>query len=173
MNLKKTFSIVLVSAFAAIAGVSIYVIILISNLPQLITVADYEPLLVSEVYDRNEKKIGEFFRERRRLTELNEMPDYLLNAFIAAEDSSFYEHGGINYIAIGRAVLANLKAGYRRQGASTITQQVARSLLLTSRKTYERKIKEMFLSFRMEEHLTKQEILYLYLNQIYYQYLVF
>ena len=73
MNLKKVFSIVLVSAFAAIAGVSIYVIVLISNLPQLITVQDYEPLLVSEVYDRNEKKIGEFFRERRRLTELNEM----------------------------------------------------------------------------------------------------
>lgn len=167
MNLKKVFSIVLVSAFAAIAGVSIYVIVLISNLPQLITVQDYEPLLVSEVYDRNEKKIGEFFRERRRLTELNEMPEHLLNAFIAAEDSSFYEHGGINYIAIGRAVLANLKAGYKRQGASTITQQVARSLLLTSKKTYERKIKEMFLAFRMEEHLTKQEILYLYLNQIY------
>lgn len=167
MNLKKIFTIVLATAFAGIAAVSIYTIVLISNLPQLITVKDYEPLLVSEVYDRHEKKIGEFFRERRRLTELNDMPEHLLNAFIAAEDSSFYEHGGINYIAIMRAVLANLKAGYKRQGASTITQQVARSLLLTSKKTYERKIKEMFLAFRMEEHLTKQEILYLYLNQIY------
>lgn len=94
------------------------------------------------------------------------MPKVVVDAFLAAEDSSFFDHGGINYIAIMRAMLANLKAGHKVQGASTITQQVARSLLLTNEKTYTRKVKEILLAYQMEEYLSK-EILYLYLNQIF------
>jgi penicillin-binding protein 1A len=95
------------------------------------------------------------------------MPEHLVQAFVAAEDSSFFAHDGLNFFAIFRAMIANMKAGRKVQGGSTITQQVARSLLLTSEKTYTRKIKEAALARRMEKNLTKQEIIYLYLNQIY------
>lgn len=147
-----------------LAGVVYY---LNSQLPNLITLKDYEPLLVSEVYDRNGTKIGEFARQKRTLVPYAEIPPILINSFIAAEDSTFFQHGGINYFAILRAFLANLKAGEKVQGASTITQQVARSLLLSNEKTYTRKIKEVLLAYRMESNLSKEDILYLYLNQIY------
>jgi len=138
------------------------------SLPQLITVDDYTPLLVSQVYDRNGKKIGEFFRERRILVPYSKIPKNLVNAFLAAEDDQFFKHGGLNYLAILRAAIANLRAGKNVQGASTITQQVAKTLLLTSEKTYVRKIKEALLAQRMEDDLSKEDILYLYLNQIYF-----
>lgn len=138
-----------------------------SNLPKLITVQDYDPLLVTEVYARDGEKIGEFFRERRILIPYDKLPKQLINAFIAAEDSKFHEHKGLNFFAIFRAFLANIKEGRKVQGASTITQQVARSLLLSPEKTYVRKIREMLLSLRMEENLSKEDIMYLYLNQIY------
>ncbi len=144
-----------------------YIYYIFATLPKIITVKDYKPLLVSKVYDRHNKEIGEFFRERRVVVPFETFPKVLTQAFIAAEDSSFFEHSGINYMAIGRAVLANLKAGRKVQGGSTITQQVAKSLLLTPEKTYTRKLKEAILSYRMEANLTKEEILYLYLNQIY------
>lgn len=138
-----------------------------SELPELIGIADYKPLLVSEVFDRNGKKFGEFFREKRILTPYDQIPKNVVNAFVAAEDDSFFKHNGINYIAIVRAMLANLKSGKKSQGGSTITQQVARSLMLSSEKTYTRKIKEVLLTWKMEEVLKKEEILFLYLNQIY------
>lgn len=138
------------------------------NLPKMITLKDYNPRLVSEVYDRKGHKIGEFFRERRILVPYKQIPEKVVQAFVAAEDSSFFKHGGINYLAIARAFVENLSRGKKAQGASTITQQVARSLLLTNEKTYIRKIKEIFLSQQMEESLSKEDILYLYLNQIYF-----
>lgn len=138
-----------------------------STLPKMITLADYEPLLVSEVFDRNGKKMGEFFREKRMLIPFDKIPKNVIYAFISAEDSSFFNHSGLNYIAIVRAFFANLKAGRKVQGGSTITQQVARSLLLSSEKTYIRKVKEALLSQEMERNLKKEDILYLYLNQIY------
>ncbi|MEZ4870829.1 MAG: PBP1A family penicillin-binding protein [Bdellovibrionales bacterium] len=165
---KQVIAIVLTTGFLTIAAIATWVIILTSNLPKLISVEDYEPLLVSEVFDRNGEKIGEFFREKRLIADFTEIPPQLVNAFVSAEDSSFYDHNGINYVAILRAMIANIKAGRKVQGASTITQQVARTLILRQReKTYTRKIKEVALAYRMEENLTKQEILYLYLNQIY------
>lgn len=167
MNTKKVVTLAIAACFLGVAGLATYLLLVTSNLPKLITVEDYDPLLVSQVYDRNGEKIGEFFRERRLISTVKELPPHLLNAFIAAEDASFYEHGGINYLAIVRAMWANIKAGRRAQGASTITQQVARSLLLTSEKTYTRKIKEAILSRRMEENLSKNDIIFLYLNQIY------
>lgn len=149
---------------AAIAGI---VFKLSTELPDMIGLADYKPLLVSEVYDRNGKKFGEFFREKRILTPYEKIPETVVQAFVAAEDDTFFKHEGINYVAIFRAFIANLKAGKKSQGGSTITQQVARSLLLSSEKTYTRKIKEIMLARKMERNLKKEDILFLYLNQIY------
>lgn len=139
-----------------------------ASLPQMITLDDYQPLLVSKVFDRNGKNIGEFFRERRVLIPYSEIPKDLVNAFLAAEDDSFFQHKGINYVAMLRAQLANLKAGHTVQGGSTITQQVAKTLLLTNERTIIRKIKDVLLALEMEKHLSKEDILYLYLNQIYF-----
>lgn len=138
-----------------------------ADLPDMIGIKDYKPLLVSEVYDRNGKKMGEFFREKRIMVEYKQVPKSLVQAFVSAEDDTFFKHSGINYIAIFRAFLANLKTGRKGQGGSTITMQVSRSLLLSSEKTYGRKIREVLLAQKMERALTKEEILYLYLNQIY------
>ena len=146
---------------------TLYLFHLSTTLPHLVTAEDYKPKLVSEVFDINGEKIGEFFREKRKLVKIEDIPEKLMQAFIAAEDASFYEHQGINYLAILRALSVNLKEGRKVQGGSTITQQVARSLLLTPEKTYTRKIKEILLAYRMERRLNKEEILYLYLNQIY------
>lgn len=140
----------------------------LSTLPKLITVEDYDPLLVSQVYDRNGKKIGEFSRERRTLIPYKQIPHDMVNAFLAAEDDQFFQHGGINYLAILRATLANLRAGHTVQGASTITQQVTKTLLLSNEKTLVRKLKEALLAQEIEAHLSKEDILYLYLNQIYF-----
>lgn len=139
-----------------------------STLPKIITLDDYQPRLVSKVYDRNGKRIGEFFRERRTLLPYKNMPKDLINAFLAAEDDTFFKHKGINYLAILRAQIANLKAGHTVQGGSTITQQVAKTLMLSNEKTIVRKIKDALLAIEMEEHLSKEDILYLYLNQIYF-----
>ena len=139
-----------------------------AGLPEMITVKDYHPLLVSEVFDRNNKKIGEFFRERRTLVPFEKIPKHVIQAFLAAEDGEFYTHGGINYMAILRATLANIRAGRSVQGGSTITQQVAKTLMLSPEKTLLRKAREALLAIQMEENLSKDEILYLYLNQIFF-----
>ena len=139
-----------------------------ASLPTLITVKDYQPLLVSQVYDRNKKVIGEFYRERRVLVPYEKIPKQLVQAFLAAEDDQFFEHKGINYVAIMRATLANMRAGRKVQGGSTITQQVAKTLMLSSEKTFIRKAKEAILAQQMEETLSKEDILYLYLNQIFF-----
>lgn len=167
MTLKKLLAFFIFIVFLGVAGAAAIIVKLNSELPKLITVSDYQPLLVSEVYDRSGEKIGEFTREKRQLIAFDKIPKVVVDAFLAAEDSTFYQHGGINYFSILRAFLANLKAGEKVQGASTITQQVARSLLLSNEKTYTRKIKEILLAYRMESNLSKQEILYLYLNQIF------
>ncbi len=139
-----------------------------ASLPQLITVQDYEPRLVSQVYDRNGKKIGEFAVERRTLVPFNKIPKDLVNSFLAAEDDQFYQHRGINLQSMFRAALANLRAGRSVQGGSTITQQVAKTLLLSSEKTFARKLRDILLALEMEKNLKKEDILYLYLNQIYF-----
>jgi penicillin-binding protein 1A len=139
-----------------------------SDLPPIESINDYKPLLVTQVYDRHNKKIGEFFKERRILIPIQDIPKPVIQAFLAAEDDQFYEHKGINWLAIARASLANLKAGQRVQGASTITQQLVKTLFLTPEKTFERKFKEMLLAQKIEQNLSKDEILYLYLNQIFF-----
>ncbi len=143
------------------------------NLPKIITVADYHPLGVTQVFGtggKGEAEIGEFFKERRYLIPYDKIPDSIVKAFVSAEDDRFFEHPGVNVFSIIRAGIANFKAGRVVQGGSTITQQVAKSLLLISEqreKSLDRKIKELILANRIEKNLTKQQILYLYLNQIY------
>ncbi len=137
------------------------------NLPKIITVKDYKPRVVSNVYDKNGVKIGEFYREKRDIIAYEDMPKIVINAFVASEDGKFFEHKGIDFAGIVRAMIVNFKSGQFSQGGSTITQQVARSLLLSNEKKISRKIKEAILAGRIESRLTKHEILYLYLNQIF------
>ena len=163
----KTIVLTLVAVLVSGAiAVSVVLAKFSAELPELIGLADYKPLLVSEVYDRNGKKFGEFLREKRILTPYDQIPKNVVNAFISAEDASFFKHDGLNYVAMMRAFMANLRTGRKAQGGSTITMQVVRGLLLSSEKTYTRKIKEIMLSRKMEHTLKKEEILYLYLNQI-------
>lgn len=151
-----------------VVGVVALVASVNNSLPKLITLEDYKPLLKTDVYSRDGKKIGEFFRERRVLVPYEKIPKHVVQAFLAAEDDQFFEHKGINLVAITRAMIANMKAGRTVQGGSTITQQVAKTLLLSSEKTFTRKIKDALLALKMEENLKKEEILFLYLNQIYF-----
>lgn len=138
------------------------------TLPEIIKIDDYKPLLVTQVYDRNNKKIGEFFKERRVLIPYKDIPKHTIQAFLAAEDDQFFEHKGVNPQALFRAAIANMRAGRNVQGGSTITQQVAKKLLLTDERTFTRKISDILLAIEMEKNLTKEEIIYLYLNQIFF-----
>ena len=141
---------------------------LATDLPDVAALEQYQPSLVTEVYDRHEQLIAEFFVEKRRLVHLTEIPMHVRHATIAAEDSRFYSHGGVDYIGIGRAIWVNLRAGTTREGASTITQQVARNLFLTRERTLRRKIREAILARRIEQRYDKDRILQIYLNQIFY-----
>ncbi|MBN1959289.1 MAG: PBP1A family penicillin-binding protein [Desulfuromonadales bacterium] len=138
-----------------------------STLPKVETLADYQPPLITQIYADDGTIIAEYSRERRILVPFEKIPKTLVQAFVAAEDSSFFKHQGLDFQSILRAALKNVKAGGIAQGGSTITQQVAKKLLLTSERTFTRKFKEAILAWRMEKALTKQDILYLYLNQIY------
>ena len=138
-----------------------------ARLPKVETLSDYQPPLITRIYADDNTIIAEYSRERRILVPFDKIPKQLVQAFVAAEDSSFFKHQGIDFVSIARAALKNLKAGGISQGGSTITQQVAKQLLLTPERSFSRKFKEAILAWRMEQTLTKQEILYLYLNQIY------
>lgn len=137
------------------------------ELPGFRNITDYKPPLVTTVLARDGRVLGYFYKEKRFLVRLQDMPAHLPKAFLAAEDSGFYKHEGIDPWAIFRASLMNIKAGGIRQGGSTITQQVVKRLLLSPEKSFERKIKEAVLSYRLEQYLTKDEILTIYLNQIF------
>ncbi|MDD2899346.1 MAG: PBP1A family penicillin-binding protein [Desulfuromonadaceae bacterium] len=148
-------------------GVTGYVFYLMAKLPRVDRLADYKPPIVSQVFGDDGTLVGEFYLERRIVVPVNKMPRKLIQAFVSAEDSNFYSHKGIDYLGIVRAAFKNIMSMSKKEGASTITQQVTKSMLLTPEKKFSRKIKEFILAKRMEERLTKDEILYLYLNQIY------
>jgi penicillin-binding protein 1A len=167
MKIKNLFAGLIIVLFIGVAAAIFGFLVISAHLPQLITVKDYHPLVVSEIFARDNTKIGEFYREKRVVIPYSDIPIGIVHAFISAEDSQFFKHGGINFTAILRATLANIKAGHSVQGGSTITQQVAKSLMLTPEKKFSRKIKEAILAYRMEKNLRKEDILYLYLNQIY------
>jgi penicillin-binding protein 1A len=137
------------------------------NIPKIEPVIHYNPDVSTRVYSDDNRVIGEFFVERRIIVPLSKIPKFVINAFISAEDSRFYEHKGLDYFGIIRALIKNILAGKIVQGGSTITQQIARSLLLTPKRTFSRKIKEAILAYKIERNLSKNQILYIYLNQIY------
>ncbi len=140
----------------------------LTELPPIDTLDEYRPSLITGIYDINGEVIDELFVERRALVPLSKIPVDLQNAVIAIEDQRFFKHWGADLHAIARAMLANLKHGQIVEGGSTITQQLAKALFLTREKTIERKIKELLLSIQLEKNYTKEEILQLYLNQIYF-----
>ena len=153
----------LIAALAAVGGYQY----ISQDLPKISSLKDYRPPVITRVYADDGRMIAEFFKERRIVIPLAEVPPLLVRAFVAAEDSRFYQHQGVDPFSILRAALKNLEAGSIKQGGSTITQQVTRSFLLTPERSYIRKIKEVILSYRIEKAFTKEEILFLYLNQIY------
>ncbi len=140
---------------------------LTKDLPSLNAIYEYRPNLITKVYARDGQVIGEFYIERRIVVSLSRMPRHLIDAFIAAEDAHFYKHEGVDYLSIMRALYKNIHAGKIVQGGSTITQQVARSFFLTPERKISRKIREAVLAYRIEKSLSKEDILYLYMNQIY------
>ena len=166
-------SIVLWCTGLTLAGiVSILLLVFIAmavafpNLPDISELSDYRPKLPLRVFSAEGTLIGEFGEERRHLTPIKEIPKIMTDAVLAIEDARFYEHGGVDYKGILRAALANL-GHIKSQGASTITMQVARNVYLSTEKTYTRKIYEILLTFKLEHMLSKDQILEIYMNQIF------
>ena len=137
------------------------------DLPQIRSLEKFKPSEVTRIYSVDKVLLSEFFIEKRDLISLQQMPRYLKEAILATEDRSFYDHGGVDLKGIARAIIHDILAGGFVEGASTITQQLTKTLFLTPRKTLTRKIKEAFLAFQLERRYTKDEILEFYLNQIY------
>ncbi|HWM44474.1 MAG TPA: penicillin-binding protein 1A, partial [Burkholderiales bacterium] len=154
-------------AVAALLAVGLVVVLAYPQLPSLEVLTAYQPKIPLRIYSAEGVLIGEFGEERRSFIAIAEVPQQLKNAIIAAEDERFYEHPGIDYVGVLRAAWANVVAGGRRQGASTITMQVARNFFLSSEKTLTRKLYEALLAFKIEHSLSKEQILELYVNQIY------
>src|SRR5205807_859231 len=152
---------------AAVLLLALVIVLAYPNLPELGALTAYQPKIPLRVYSAEGVLIGEFGEERRAVVSIAEVPPQLKAAILAAEDERFYQHAGIDYIGVLRAAYANLVAGGRRQGASTITMQVARNFFLSSEKTLTRKLYEAMLAFKIEHSLSKDQILELYINQIY------
>jgi len=146
--------------------VGIAVAVAYPNVPEISGLTDYRPKLPMRIYAADGLLLGEFGEERRNFTPIAQMPQVLKDAVLAAEDARFYEHGGVDYKGIARAALANLRDA-RSQGGSTITMQVAKNFYLSTEKTYTRKIYELLLTLKIERLLTKEQILELYMNQIF------
>ncbi|MBP1690144.1 MAG: mrcA [Deltaproteobacteria bacterium] len=138
-----------------------------ADLPPVDKLLQYQLPVATRAYAADGTLLGEFYTEKRYLVPIAKIPPVVRQAFIAAEDSNFYQHKGVDVLGIARAAIANFTAGSVVQGGSTITQQVVKALLLSPEKSYERKLKEILLALRLERQLTKDEILYLYLNLIY------
>ncbi len=153
----------------AVAGaliVTLAMTLIYPSLPPMDQLTDYHPKMPLRIYTADHVLIGEFGEERRNLVRIDQVPDIMKKAVLAIEDDRFYQHGGVDYIGILRAALHNLVSS-SRQGASTITQQVARNFFLTSEQTFKRKLYEVLLAWKIEKTLTKDQIFEIYLNQIY------
>ncbi len=137
------------------------------TLPSLEALTDYRPKIPLRIYSAEGTLIGEFGEERRALVQISEVPEVMKQAILAAEDDRFYEHGGVDYMGVLRAAFSNFTSGTVKQGASTITMQVARNFFLTKEKTFTRKFNEVLLTLKIEHSMSKDEILQLYINQIY------
>src|SRR6185295_14236396 len=150
-------------------GITAFVIYreITTELPPVDQLLHYQPPIATRIFAADNTLIGEFYVERRYLVPLARIPEHVRRAFLAAEDADFYRHRGIDPLGIGRALWTNVTRQGVVQGGSTITQQVVKALLLTPERSYERKMKEILLALRLEQQLSKDEILYLYLNLIY------
>ncbi len=151
---------------SVLMAVGIALAVAYPNLPDVAGLADYRPKLPLRVLTTEGQLIGEFGEERRNLLTINEIPEVMKNAVLAIEDARFFEHNGVDYRGMIRAALANLRQA-KSQGASTITMQVARNVYLSAEKSYTRKIYEVLLTFKLEHLLTKEQILEIYMNQIF------
>lgn len=164
------FSLGFLAAVAGIGGVIFVINYYSQDLPDYSQLKTYEPPIVTRIYAGDGRLLAEYAQEKRIFMPIHTIPDMVKNAFISAEDQNFYQHQGVDARAIARAVVVNLKnrgSGRRLVGASTITQQVAKNFLLTNEVSYERKIKEAILAYRMEEAMSKDQLLELYLNEIF------
>jgi penicillin-binding protein 1A len=169
--IKPSWKLVLAVLTGAAAGLAALVILAVAliypTLPGLEALTDYRPKMPLRIYTEDGTLIGEFGEERRAMVRTADVPEHLRQAVLAAEDERFYSHGGIDTLGILRAAVANLISGEVREGASTITMQVARNFFLSSERTFRRKINEALLAIKIEHQLSKDEILELYLNHIY------
>lgn len=164
----------LLGTIGVMAGLALAVALIIGfaltmaypNLPELDSITSYKPKMPLRIFSADHVLLGEFGEERRNVVRFDQIPDIMKKAVLAIEDDRFYEHGGVDYLGITRAALHNLTGG-ARQGASTITQQVARNFFLSSEQTFKRKIYEVLLAWKIEQNLTKDQILEVYMNQIY------
>jgi penicillin-binding protein 1A len=154
-------SLLLVSAGVA----ALTVVLLWPSLPSLEVLTDYRPKIPLRIYSAEGELIGEYGEEKRAVVKIKDVPQVMKAAILAAEDDRFYQHGGVDYTGVARAAFANLQG--RREGASTITMQVARTFFLSREKTIARKLSEVLLAFKIEANLTKDQILELYINQIF------
>jgi penicillin-binding protein 1A len=159
-------SVVLGLALVAVLLGAFVLALLYPTLPSLETLTDYHPKIPLRVVSAEGELLGEFGEERRAVIAIGEVPDVMKKAILAAEDERFYQHGGVDYLSVVRAAATNLTSG-TQQGAGTITMQVARNFFLTREKTVTRKLREVLLAWKIEANLTKDEILQLYVNQIF------
>lgn len=160
----------LLAGSALLAGtllLAFAVMVAYPGLPSLEALTDYRPKIPLRIYSADGDLIGEFGEERRSVVKIGEVPEVMIQAVLAAEDDRFYRHGGVDYLGVLRAAGANFFSGGAKQGASTITMQVARNFFLSREKTFSRKFREALLAFKIEHSLAKNEILELYLNQIF------
>ncbi len=166
---KKLLLVLLVGGlfFAMGTATGIALLAKFGDFPPIESARAYRPSVTSKIYDRNNRIVGEIYLQKRTLVPFKSIPPHVVNAFVAAEDANFYRHRGVDFVAIARAVVMDIFHGGYAQGASTITQQTVKALFLTPEKSISRKLKEMILAYRIERKLSKDEILYLYLNQIY------
>ncbi len=155
-------------AVAGVAGLGYLYNTVSANIPDVMQLKHYSPSLITTIYDINSRQIAQFYVEKRILKNLNEIPPLARQASIAIEDDNFYNHHGIDFAGIARAAWVDIKAGAIVQGGSTITQQVAKLIFLTQERTFKRKFRELLLALQIERYFTKDEILEIYLNQIYY-----
>jgi len=157
-----------IAVFLGLCTVGVFWYLWSSNLPYIGSLKEYRPPVVTEILSEDGQVIGRFWDEKRFVVPVEDLPEHLVHAFVAAEDARFYEHEGLDLLGIVRAFVKNIKAGKIEQGGSTITQQVTRSLLLkNTKRTYRRKAREAILSIQIEKNFSKERILFLYLNQIY------
>jgi penicillin-binding protein 1A len=166
LAIKIIFALLGVGCLAGITGALAFTYFNL-DLPKIDKLQDYKPNLASQIISKDGVVLAELGLEKRDIVEMKDVPARVIDAFLSAEDDKFFEHKGIDYLGLARAMFANFKAGKVVQGGSTITQQVAKSLLLSSERSITRKVKDFILAQRIEEKLTKNEILYLYLNQVY------